>query len=54
MELAKIRSDIMELIHTDEDQVLFINLGPTDGRGGRVISALGRPYSSIDAPLIVV
>ena len=37
-----------------EDQVLFVDLGPTAGRGERVISALGLPYSPIDAPCIVV
>lgn len=38
----------------NEDQVLFINLGPSDGRGDRVIEALGQAYSPIDAPCLVV
>jgi CRISPR-associated protein Cas2 len=34
--------------------VLFISLGPAEGRGQRVISALGLPYSKFDAPCYVV
>ena len=29
-----------------EDQVLFVSLGPSEGRGDRVIAALGKPYES--------
>ena len=36
------------------DQVLFVDLGPTEGRGERVITALGQAYSPIDAPCYVV
>jgi CRISPR-associated protein Cas2 len=45
---------LADLIHHGEDQVLFIDLGPTEGRGERVIAALGKPYSPIDAPCVVV
>ena len=41
-------------VHHDEDQVLFIDLGPAEGRGDRVITALGKPYTAVDAPCIVV
>lgn len=54
MDLARCRSELSEIIHHDEDQVLFVNLGPAEGRGDRVITALGKPYSAIDAPCIVV
>ncbi len=54
VDLVRLRSELAEIIHHDEDQVLFVNLGPTEGRGDRVIAALGRPYVHIDAPLIVV
>ena len=52
--LAKCRDALSEIINNNEDQVLFIDLGPTEGRGERVITALGLPYSPIDAPCIVV
>jgi CRISPR-associated protein Cas2 len=31
-----------------------VNLGPSSGRGERVITALGIPYTCIDAPCIIV
>jgi CRISPR-associated protein Cas2 len=53
-DLARCRRDLGATIHHGEDQVLFIHLGPADGRGDRVITALGKPYISIDAPCIVI
>jgi CRISPR-associated protein Cas2 len=54
MDLVRLRSELASIIHRNEDQVLFVNLGPTEGRGDRVITALGKPYTSVDAPCIVV
>lgn len=54
MDLVRLRSELSGIIHHDEDQVLFVNLGPAEGRGDRVITALGKPYSAVDAPCIVV
>jgi CRISPR-associated protein Cas2 len=54
MDLVRLRSELGSIIHHNEDQVLFVNLGPADGRGDRVITALGKPYISVDAPCIVV
>jgi CRISPR-associated protein Cas2 len=46
--------ELKEVIKHDEDQVLFVALGPSEGRGDRVISALGLPYARFDAPCYVV
>ena len=54
VDLVRLRAQLAEIIHHDDDQVLFVDLGPTEGRGDRVITALGKPYVHIDAPLIVV
>ena len=54
MDLARCRAMLAGVIDTEEDQVLFVSLGPAEGRGERVITALGKPYSPIDAPCIVV
>lgn len=54
MDFVRLRSQLSDIIHHKEDQVLFVDLGPSDGRGDRVISALGKPYVSFDSPLIVV
>ena len=53
-DLVRLRATLGEIIHHTEDQVLFVNLGPAEGRGDRVIAALGRPYSAVDAPCFVV
>ncbi|MEQ8788695.1 MAG: CRISPR-associated endonuclease Cas2 [Pirellulaceae bacterium] len=54
VDLAKCRAALGDIIHHGQDQVLFIDLGPTEGRGDRVITALGQPYSPIDAACYVV
>lgn len=54
MDLARCRNQLSEIIHHQQDQVLFVSLGPAEGRGDRVITALGKPYTAIDAPCIVV
>jgi CRISPR-associated protein Cas2 len=53
-DLVRLRSELAAVIHHSEDQVLFIDLGPAEGRGERVISALGIPYTAIHSPCIVV
>jgi CRISPR-associated protein Cas2 len=53
-DLARCRAGLAEIIDHREDQVLFVNLGPAEGRGERVITALGRAYTPIDSPCIVV
>ena len=54
MDLARCRAELGKIINHSEDQVLFVDLGPSEGRGDRVITALGKPYSTIDSPCIVV
>lgn len=54
MDVARLKAELAEVIHHTEDQVLFVDLGPAEGRGDRVITALGRPYSNVDSPCIVV
>jgi CRISPR-associated protein Cas2 len=54
VDLAKCRAELAAVIHHDEDQVLFVSLGPAEGRGDRVITALGKPYTQMDSPCIVV
>lgn len=53
-DLVRLHSELSSIIHHDEDQVLFVDLGPAEGRGDRVITALGKPYTNLNAPCIVV
>lgn len=54
IELAKCQYELGQIIKHDADQVLFVDLGPSEGRGERVISSLGQPYTSLEAPCFVV
>ena len=54
VDLANCRHALSDIIHHHEDQVLFVDLGPVEGRGDRVISALGKAYTNIDAACIIV
>jgi CRISPR-associated protein Cas2 len=54
MDLARLRAQLSPAIDHHDDQVLFVNLGPAEGRGDRVITALGKPYIVLDGPCIVV
>lgn len=54
LDLVRCRFALSGAINHKHDQILFVDLGPSDGRGDRVIVALGKPYSTIDAPAIIV
>lgn len=53
-ERAEMENKLGDLIKHDEDQVLFIRLGPTDRRGSQDIQAVGKPYFDFDSPCYVV
>ena len=53
-DLVRCRTELARIINHDEDQVLFVHLGPAEGRGDRVITALGLPYTTVDAPCFIV
>ncbi len=53
-DLARCRHLLSGIIDHRTDQVLFVDLGPVEGRGERVITALGRPYTPLDAPCLIV
>lgn len=44
MTLATMKADLIAIIHAQEDQVLIIDVGPTEGRGEEVVESLGRAY----------
>jgi CRISPR-associated protein Cas2 len=53
-DLVRCRAALAHIINHAEDQILFVDLGPAAGRGDRVITALGKPYTAVDAPCYVV
>jgi CRISPR-associated protein Cas2 len=54
VDLVQLKKEITEIIHHSADQVLFVDLVPAEGRGDRVITALGKPYTALDSPCIIV
>ena len=52
--LVELRARLGEIIHRGEDQVLFVDVGPEEGRGGTSISALGLPYTPPERRAVVV
>lgn len=52
-DLVRCRHALAKVIHHKQDQVLFVDLGPAEGRGDRVITALGLPYVAFDSPCII-
>jgi len=53
-DLIRCRTELSRIIHHSNDQVLFVHLGPSEGRGDRVITALGMPYTAVDALCLIV
>ena len=53
-ERTTFESALNKIIHHNEDQVLFIDLGPVALRGERTVTALGQSYSKFDQPCFVV
>lgn len=47
-------SKLSEIIHHREDQVLFIDIGPSNGRAKRAVRALGLRYAPRARQCIVV
>jgi CRISPR-associated protein Cas2 len=54
MEKVRMIGVLGEIINHVEDQVLIIHIGPAEGRGGRCIEAVGRPYTERERHAIVV
>jgi CRISPR-associated protein Cas2 len=53
-EKIEMESQLKATLKADADQVLFIRLGPANERTELLITALGQPYTSFDAPCYVV
>ena len=53
-QLEALRLDLADVIQPGEDQVLFIELGPTSGEGAARVTALGRPHEPrLPGPVIL-
>lgn len=52
-ELVELRTRLVDIIHTAADQVLFVDVGPVEGRGDKAIHAIGRAYTQAERHAIV-
>ena len=53
-ELLELRAGLSRLIHDVVDQVLFVDVGPIEGRGSIPIRAIGKVYASPERRAIVI
>ena len=53
-EKTVLQDTLSQVIHHDVDQVLFIHLGPSEGRGERAIDSIGLAYCNIDSACFIV
>jgi CRISPR-associated protein Cas2 len=44
LRLAKLKAELEGLLNHDEDQVLFVSLGPSTNDASLIIEAMGLPY----------
>lgn len=54
VDILECQSQLQDIINNAHDQILFIDIGPTNGRGDRVVKALGKPYHEIDSSSTIV
>jgi CRISPR-associated protein Cas2 len=53
-EMVELRSALEGIISKTEDQVLFVDVGPADGRGAGSFSTLGRPQAAPEQVALVL
>ncbi|CAN5773043.1 CRISPR-associated endonuclease Cas2 [soil metagenome] len=53
MERVELETRLRGEIKHDEDQVLFVDIGPADGRGRASIEAIGIPYVAEDRRAVI-
>lgn len=53
-EVVELRARLGDVIHHTEDQVLFVRVGPSDGKTRECFGAIGRPYDHEEKRAIIV
>lgn len=52
--LVELRARLGAIINHEHDQVLFVDIGPEEGRGSTSIAAIGRSYKAPQRCAVVV
>lgn len=53
-ERIRLEAELAEVIHHREDQVLFVSLGPEEGRGDEAIRSIGRAFEVLERTAVVI
>lgn len=53
-QVARLRGELDTIIEAADDQILFVDIGPADGRGEAAVSALGRPVELPNRRAVVI
>ena len=53
-EKVDLQAALGQVIHHRADQILFVDVGPSDGRGRAAISAIGLKYAPSERAAVVV
>ncbi len=53
-EFVELRSKLLAIVHQEQDQVLFVDVGPVEGRGAVSIRAIGKAYTCPERHAVVV
>ena len=53
-ERAELRAQLLDVVDMQADQVLFVDLGPADGRARACIESVGRAYVHPERAAVVV
>jgi CRISPR-associated protein Cas2 len=53
-ELVELRTKLADIIHHVQDQVLFVDVGPAEGRGSTAINSIGRIYIEPERSAVVM
>lgn len=51
---VKMEGELDEIIHHEQDQVIFVDLGPTEGRPIKEIQAIGREMKVLERGPVIV
>lgn len=54
MELACLKGDLLDVIDSEDDQVLLVDVGPAEGRATEAFETLGRPNTATERGPVVV
>ena len=53
LRLVRLRAELHDILHHEEDQILFVSLGPEDSAHGLRIDSLGKSYVQRSRVVIV-